>query len=92
MGLRLQKGGKLQDHLEDFDNIVVDLMNLGKKACDEQKDMLFLLNSLALFYQVLKQLLMYRDLTSNFYSKIMSFLVVLWHAKEIDTVSINNII
>lgn len=53
MSLRYKEGTKLQDHLDEFDNLVVDLSNLGKKVEDEDKALL-LLSSLPPSYQGLK--------------------------------------
>lgn len=42
MGLWLKEGGKLQDHVDEFDNLNVDLTNLHKEVSNEDKASLLL--------------------------------------------------
>lgn len=71
MTMRLKEGDKLQEHLEEFNSVVVGLANLGKKVSYEDKS-LFLLMFLPPSYQGLKQVLLYRNVTTISYKEVVS--------------------
>ena len=53
-------GGKIQDHVEIFNDLVIDLQNLGENLSDERKA-LHLLSSLPASYQSLSRVLLHCD-------------------------------
>ena len=67
-------GVKIQDHIEAFNNLVVDLQNLGEDLTDERKA-LHLLSSLPMSYQSLSRVLLHRDRKTITYDEVVSALL-----------------
>ena len=68
-------GGKIEDHIDSFNNLVVDLQNLGEELSDERKA-LHLLSSLPASYQSLSRVLLHRDCMTITYDKVVSALLI----------------
>ena len=66
--------GKIKDHIDSFNNLVVDLQNLGEDLSDERKA-LHLLSSLPASYQSLSRVLLHRDRDTITYDKVVSALL-----------------
>lgn len=75
MSFRMKEGGtKIQDHIDAFNDLVVDLMNLGEELSDEQKA-LHLLSSLPTSYQSLSWVLLHSDKKTITYNEVVSALM-----------------
>jgi hypothetical protein len=74
MNFKMKEGDtKLQDHIEAFNDLVVDLENLGEDLGDERKA-LHLLSSLPSSYQDLSRVLLHRDRKTITYNEVVSAL------------------
>lgn len=74
MSLKMKDGDtKLQDHLDAFNDLVVDLENLGEELSDERKA-LQLLSSLPTSYKSLSRVLLHRDKKSITYDEVVNAL------------------
>ena len=67
-------GVKIQDHIEAFNNLMVDLQNLGEDLTDERKA-LHLLSSLPMSYQSMSRVLLHRDRKTITYDEVVSALL-----------------
>jgi hypothetical protein len=67
-------GVKIQDHVDAFNDLVVDLANLGEDLSDERKA-LHLLSSLPTSYQSLSRVLLHRDRKTITYNEVVSALL-----------------
>ena len=75
MSFRMKESGtKLQDHVDAFNDLVVDLENLGEELSDEKKA-LHLLSSLPPSYQSLSRVLLHRDRETISYNEVVSSLL-----------------
>ncbi|CAM6106785.1 unnamed protein product [Calypogeia fissa] len=74
MSFKMKEGDtKLQDHIDAFNDLVVDLENLGEDLSDERKT-LHLLSSLPASYQSLSRILLHRDKKTITYHEVVSAL------------------
>lgn len=74
MSFKMKEGDtKLQDHIDAFNDLVVDLENLGEDLSDERKA-LHLLSSLPTSYQSLSRVLLHRDKKTITYHEVVSAL------------------
>lgn len=64
------EGTKIQDHIDAFNNLLVDLLNLGEDLSDEKKT-LQLLSSLPASYHTLFRVLLHRDKESITYNEVV---------------------
>ncbi|OAE21676.1 hypothetical protein AXG93_4170s1170 [Marchantia polymorpha subsp. ruderalis] len=64
---------KVQDHIDTFNDLVLDLQNLGEELSDERKS-LHLLSSLPPSYKNLSQVFLYRDRKTITYNEAVSAL------------------
>jgi len=67
-------GTKIQDHIDGFNDLVIDLQNLGEELSDERKT-LHLLSSLPSFYQSLSHILLHRDKKTITYNEVVNALL-----------------
>src|SRR5450759_3087569 len=75
MSFKMKDGStKIQDHIDAFNDLVVDLMNLGEELSDERKA-LHLLSSLPSSYQSLSRVLLHRDRKTITYNEVVSALL-----------------
>ena len=74
MSFKMKEGNtKVQDHIDAFNDLVVDLQNLGEELSDERKA-LHLLSSLPPSYKNLSQVLLHRDRKTITYNEVVSAL------------------
>lgn len=64
---------KVQDHIDAFKNLVVDLQNLGEELSDERKAF-SLLSSLPPSYKNLSEVLLHQDRNTITYNEVVSTL------------------
>ena len=75
MSFKMKDGGtKIQDHIDAFNDLVVDLRNLGEDLSDERMA-LHLLSSLPTSYQSLSRVLLHRDRKTITYNEVVSALL-----------------
>jgi hypothetical protein len=75
MSFRMKDGGtKIQDHIDAFNDLVVDLRNIGEDLSDERQA-LHLLSSLPASYQSLSRVLLHRDRKTITYNEVVSALL-----------------
>lgn len=67
-------GTKIQDHIDAFSDLVIDLQNLGEVISDERKA-LHLLSSLPPSYQSLSRVLLHRDKLTITYDEVVTALL-----------------
>lgn len=70
MSFRMKEGIKINDHIDAFNDLLVDLTNLGEDLSDEKKA-LQLLSSLPPSYQTLSRVLLHRDKESITYNEVV---------------------
>ena len=74
MSFKMKDGNtKVQDYIDAFNDLVVDLQNLGEELSDERKA-LHLLSSLPPSYKNLSQVLLHRDRKTITYNEVVSAL------------------
>ena len=75
MSFKMKEGtAKIQDHIDGFNDLVVDLQNLGEDLSDERQA-LHLLSSLPSSYQSLSRVLLHRDRKTITYNEVVSALL-----------------
>ncbi|OAE32785.1 hypothetical protein AXG93_374s1120 [Marchantia polymorpha subsp. ruderalis] len=70
MSFKIVKGTKIQDHIDAFNDFLVDLLNLGEDLNDE-KAALQLLSSLSSSYHTQSRVLLHRDKESITYNEVV---------------------
>jgi hypothetical protein len=65
---------KIQDHIDSFNDLAIDLQNLGEDLTDERRAF-YLLSSLPVSYQLLSRVLLHSDRKIITYNKIVSALL-----------------
>src|SRR5450759_1681266 len=75
MSFKMKDGStKIQDHIDAFNDLVIDLQNLGEDLSDERKA-LHMLSSLPSSYQSLSRVLLHRDRKTITYNEVVSALL-----------------
>ncbi|OAE34723.1 hypothetical protein AXG93_700s1050 [Marchantia polymorpha subsp. ruderalis] len=74
MSFKMMEGTKIQDHIDAFNDLLVDLLNLDEDLSDEKKT-LQLLSSLSASYHTLSRVLLHRDKESITYNKEVTALL-----------------
>ncbi|OAE18143.1 hypothetical protein AXG93_406s1100 [Marchantia polymorpha subsp. ruderalis] len=74
MIFKMVEGTKIKDHIDAFNDLLVDLLNLGEDLSDEKKS-LQLLSSLPASYHTLSRLLLHRDKESITYNEVVTALL-----------------
>src|SRR5450759_1699105 len=67
-------GTKMKDHIDAFNDLVINLQNLGEDLSDERKA-LHMLSSLPTSYQSLSRMLLHRDKKTITYNEVVSALL-----------------
>src|SRR5450759_2679350 len=76
MSFKMKDGGtKIYDHIDAFNDLVIDLQNLEEDLNDERKA-LHLLSSLPTSYQSLSRVLLHRDMKTITYKEVVSALLI----------------
>lgn len=74
MSFKMLDGTKIQDHIEAFNDLAVDLVNMGETLTDERKA-LHLLSSLPASYQSLTRVLLFRNPDTISYNEVVNSLL-----------------
>ncbi|OAE35568.1 hypothetical protein AXG93_2841s1010 [Marchantia polymorpha subsp. ruderalis] len=74
MSFKMVEDTKIQDHIDAFNDLLVDLLNLGEDLSDEKKSLL-LLSSLLASYHTLSRVLLHRDKESITYNEVVTTLL-----------------
>lgn len=76
MSFKMKDGGaNIREHIEGFNDLVVDLFKIDEELNDE-KNVLHLLNSLPPSYQLLSRVLFHHDRKTITYNKVVSVIFI----------------
>ncbi|OAE25076.1 hypothetical protein AXG93_1163s1110 [Marchantia polymorpha subsp. ruderalis] len=70
MSFKMVEGTKIQDQIDAFNDLLMDLLNLGANLSDEKKSFQFL-SSLPSSYHILSRVLLHRDKKSITYNEVV---------------------